>query len=391
MSTQVPYNIHDYLVEFKWVNTLLGDPLKTGIVEIKSILGILFAIYLIIYLIFKWKNKNKNAQTFAELTYEFFSEPFKGSMKISAFLIQGVVSAHYKSGLVEIIRKHLLNILGAIVFTFIMYVIVVTVVILSAGVNLEIFDKFVSGDWNERVGMIFNFFNNNVYANFTLITLYVLLTVEYAKTNYLEKKYWHFKRSGMLLSVPLGEWDETPKLNIPEDKLIKNARDVVRSFLSTKDVDQIRVKAASGYDLFGEHGYLVDLLKKPNVTWKILLMNPAGDGVKIRHDGYNKERASDPPADLKQKHYSQTITEVIDTIKDIKKNCNANIEVRVYDHIPQWRMFICSGVAIVGSFGPGQRSDRVPLYLFENSNTSMFHGYEEMFEDIWHNSSKQVV
>lgn len=391
MGEGQPNSANDYLSNHGWLNYLLGDPLKTGKVEIKTVLGIVFIFYAICYIGYKVykKNKGKSVGSKGELIYEFFSEPFKGSMKVSAFLIQDVVEAHYSSGVRTIIQKHLLNILGAIAFTAIMYVVVVAAVILSAGVELSIFNQFTQGDWNEKVGMILNFFSTNVYANTTLLSLYGLLTVEYAKTRFLEGKYWHLKRTGILLSVPLGEWDETPKLNVPEVELVESSQNVIKSFINTRQVDQVRVKAASGYDLFGEKGFLLDCIKKPNVTWRILLMNPEGKGVEKRSESYNTERASDPPS-FGSQSYKENISSIISKIQEIKKSNNLNIQVRLYDHTPQWRIFIFSGIAIVGSFGPGQRSDRVPHFIFENTNTSLFHGYEEMFEDIWHNSSKDA-
>ena len=128
------------------------------------------------------------------------------------------------------------------------------------------------------------------------------------------------KKSGLFLFIPSSEWDETPKLSIPDEKLLKESKEIERKILSAPHVDLIRISLASGYDSFMREKTLEALLKNPMKTWKILLLDPNSKGAKERAAHYFKERASDPPSFTSETDYILGIQETLSNISNIKKN-----------------------------------------------------------------------
>lgn len=384
--------VHVLIGEYSWLNDSLGDPVKTGVITFKAPLIALALIYLVTGVIAKvlkrWWN-TETPTTVSEHIYELLTSPINGAMKISSALLQDAVRAHYRTSTGEFFRKFWLNLIGAAIVSSIIYGIAVALVVLAAGVSVDTIENLYLGDWNQRTSILFGFVKNNIYLNSAVLGMYVLLVMTYAKKSFLEVQFWYLRRAGIEFAIPVGEWDETPKLNIPKPELVEEANKAVKTLLNGSDY--IRVKLASGHDTVGPNGYLSEMLKRPNVRWDILLLDPDAAGAERRAQGYLSQRASDPPKLSSVDAYKDSIRASIKHLREIKDQHNQKISVRLYSHTPQWRLFVCSRKAIVSAFGPGQRSDRSPVVIFRDSSTSMFHGYEEMFEDIWSHGSKPEV
>lgn len=385
----------------KIINSILGDPHKTGTVTFVTFFLIVAIVFISIRLladaILKRLAPNHWTTELVKVTswkviYELFTSPLKWSVNLSAFLLNDAIREHYQtSDTKKYYKKYALNVLGAVLISTISFSICWTILLLSTGISVETVEAFWSGDLDAKWTLIRGVSVRYFWLFTPILSLYIWAVNGKAKVTYLEDRYWDIRRVGLRAAIDLATWDETPKLNIPDDKLVKKAHTGVKNILAARTTDNIRVKAASGHQMFGSTGYLDEIIKRPNVTWRILLLNPDSEGAKNRAKSYLSPRASDPPAFKTEEDYLNGIRSTLDYLKQIKANHSNNISVRIYDHTPQWQIIISSGLAIVSGFGPGQRSDRAPISIFENTSTSMFHGFEEMFEDIWHNASNKYI
>jgi hypothetical protein len=389
-SDQVSYFFQKHL----FFDFLFGDPLKTGKLSLEVFIFAGLILYVLGFFLLRLYNrffkKKIKISSESEWVYELLSEPVRGSMKVSAILLKDAIRAHYTVGFREFTRRYWLNVVGACVVSVVVYSTAVFLVLGTEGISLDKVLELINGDWNHKFGLISGFVANNVYLNGVLIGLYITSVIGYAKITFLEGQYWNQRRLGVTTTFPLAEWDETPKLNVPDAELVNDANNAIHELLSKRKVDFVRVKLASGFDTIGPTGYLNDLLRRPNITWQILLLNPDSDGAARRAKGYLSGRASDPPKFSSPDDYVKAIRQVLDHLSDLRKNHNPRIQVKLYDHTPQWRVFLFSGIGVISGFGPGQRSDRAPLTVFEKTSTSLYYPFEEMFEDIWQNASKSL-
>lgn len=324
--------------------------------------------------------------------YDFFTSPLRWSVNLSAFLLNDAIREHYQiSDAKKYFKKYFLNVLGAVLVSTISFSICWLVLILTSGISVETITQFSSGDLDAKWGLIKVVTKRYFWLFTPILSLYIWAVTGRAKVTYLEDRFWDIRRVGLRAAIDLAKWDETPKLTIPDANLVRTAHEGIKNVLANRSTDKIRIKTASGHLMLGAGGYLDELLKRPNVTWRILLLNPDSDGAKTRAKAYLSPRASDPPAFKTEDDYLNGIRATLDYLKEVKANHCNNLSVRLYNHTPQWQIIISSGLAVVSGFGPGQRSDRAPMAIFENTSTSMFHGFEEMFEDIWHNASQKYI
>lgn len=354
------------------LNWLLGDPTNTGkarlplallilaYVVCRVLLMIIFAIadhYGITKTVrekLKLPPPPKASDSKSETAYKVFSEPLTFMMEVSAGLLDEVIRAHYTSGNVLLLfRKYWLNIVGAVVISALLYGIAVCLVIGFEGIPVDRALALAEGDWNLRAKMFFEFITNNPYLNTSLLTFYFLCVIAYAKVHYLEIHHTHVRRLGVSATLPLGEWDEIPKLNIPHAQLVQAANETIHDLLGQRSTELIRVKLASGFDTIGPNGYLNDILLRPNIRWEILLLDPDSDGAKRRSGSYQSPRASDPPKFASQAAYSDAIKKVLEHLKQIHQTNGTKIQIRLYKHTPQWRIFLSAGLGMVSGFGPG--------------------------------------
>lgn len=395
--------LKEYFESHNILNQLLLDPVQKGRINASALFTITGLIIILVALLlpwafnsagdkWNWKWRIPKIKSLHRFVWDLFTSPIQWSVSVAASLLQDAIADHYRTQKSRTwLRRYILNVIGAVVIAFIGYVIAWSILILSSGLPLDPLDKLIFGDMNARWDISKHIYGDYFWLFTPVFVLFSLAVIGKAKVQYLEKKYWDLRRVGLRVAFDLATWDEFPKLSVPKADLVKEANQTIQDLLSAREIDHIRLKAASGYNMFGADGFLKEVLKRPNNTWKILLLNPESAGAKRRAQHYLSERASDPPSFKQEKDYLDGITTTLNTIKEIKEKHNPNIEVHLYDHTPQWRLIIFSGFCVVSGFGPGQRSDRAPLSIFENSSTSLFHGYQEMFEDIWHNDSTKFL
>src|SRR5690606_30696813 len=151
---------------------------------------------------------------------------------------------------------------GASVVIFIFYGLALTVLQLTNGVSLDTVSVISSGDYNQRAEILKGFVLSNPLLNSTVLVVVFTAILAIARVKYLETEHWSKEKSGLVLSMTIAMWDETPKFNKTDEEFLKEANDSVLKVLSSGKVDMIRIKVASGFDCFGNDGFLEELLKR---------------------------------------------------------------------------------------------------------------------------------
>lgn len=387
-----------FLAECPKINFLLGDPVKTGRISATPLFLIFivgaYTILILAALLGRLLKKKWTLPTrLLKSPVDFVRSPIEKVINFSSTLLRDPIEAHYEGiDKKKWIKKYWLHAVGAGVVILISYCFGLCFLELGNGVKLETLVTMISGDYNQRAALLKTYVGSNPLLNSTVLVVVYTAMLALARVRYLETEHWNKQKSGLAFSVPVSTWDETPKFTKPEAEFLKDANDAVLRIIGSQRVDLIRIKVASGFDCFGSQGFLVDLLRRPNKPWRILMMNPDSEGARRRANQYFSERAADRPPELRDAaHYLSGIKETVNRVLEIKRTHNPNIEVRLYDHTPQWRLIFALGYAIVKGFAPGQRSDSATVNIFETKSTSLYHSFIEMFEDIWHHDSQEVT
>ncbi|MHB1605786.1 MAG: hypothetical protein ACYCTV_05260 [Leptospirales bacterium] len=379
--------IKDFFISHPYLSFFLDSPNKTGTISIFPIVSLITLIYFTLLILAKKKFNNRILQVITHVV-RYMNSPITVFISLSSKLLREPIEAHYSGIQINaFLKKYWLQIIGAIFISSIFYFFSILILKLVLGIDIEDVKLLYPFNINNSSEFVFKLFKNDVYLNFSVFLLVTYLIISNSKISFLEGEYWNTKKAGLSLFIPTSEWDETPKLSLPNEELLQRSFEYEKRFLSNPHNDLIRIFLASGYDSFRNGGHLEDLLKNPRKTWKILILDPESRGARERSKQYFSDRASDRPDFTSETDYIDGTKSIISNIIRFKKDCNPNIELRMYSHNPQWRITIIGTIAIIRGFGPGQRSDRAPMLIFEHNSTSMFHTFYEMFEDVWHNYS----
>jgi len=83
--------------------------------------------------------------------------------------------------------------------------------------------------------------------------------------------------------------------------------------------------------------------------------------------------------------------QILSSIQHMKSYMNesGNIQLRLYRHMPQWKLFLCDNQAFVQFYSSGKTGLQSPLYVFdiENSN-SLGPVFCQIFETIWEGAER---
>src|SRR6185312_169943 len=111
----------EFFKESHTINWLLGNPADTGKVSFSVFVAAIAFIYVIYRIIRIVKRRIAHPTSLSESIYELFTSPLKGSMQISATILQDAVRAHYRTKLPDFLKKYWLSIAGAIFILIFIY------------------------------------------------------------------------------------------------------------------------------------------------------------------------------------------------------------------------------------------------------------------------------
>lgn len=249
-----------------------------------------------------------------------------------------------------------------------------------------------------------------------LLMLFFAITF-HAEKVYLESRVLHLDLSGLIKTLTLGKFDISSNVKEQNEGQVKIARSNIFNTVNDNTKELITIISASGWDLFGsppppqpqqqpatiakkpnrfvswcvrtflgdtrtyEDGYLLEVVSQQFRKVQIVLLDPDGETVKKRAECYMKDGGHKPIKAADE--YKKGIEAVIANIKIAYKK-NKNIELKLIDKLPEWKMVIVEGEIWTQPIIQGVRSDHTPLYGFNKTEYSMYHSFWNISEAIWH-------
>ena len=132
----------------------------------------------------------------------------------------------------------------------------------------------------------------------------------------------------------------------------------------------------------------MDIISQRFRKVQIILLDPDGPGAHERANAYLQAGAHQPIKSVQD--YQDGIRAIIQNIKKAYQ-LNKNIELKLVDRLPCWKMVIVEGEAWVQPILQGIRSDHTPLYGFKKSEYSMYHIFWHINESAWHDTQSKSV
>jgi len=114
---------------------------------------------------------------------------------------------------------------------------------------------------------------------------------------------------------------------------------------------------------------------------KFLLLNPKSEVIGRKAEDENDDAAS----------WRSEISATIQRLKSFSKKHNINIEVRIYNDFPIWRMNIINGKRIyLNYFLSNQQGPESPLLEITPVTNGVFWGYLNEFRETWEHKSEKI-
>lgn len=264
------------------------------------------------------------------------------------------------------------------------------------------------------------------FFNLSFLALMYLAITMHAEKTYLEGRFVHLKLSGLIKALTLGKFDISSRVAEQSNQEVQVARANICATVNDGSKELITIVSASGWDFFGtpaptppitpaqadakkpfwkfwqwafwsrirpskkDHveGYLLEPLSQQFRKVQIILLDPSGTSAQERASAYLADGSHRPINDVAE--YGKNISSAIENIKKAYKK-NKNIELKLVDQLPQWKMVIVEGELWTQPIIPGVRSDHTPLYGFKKTEYSMYHSFWHLAEALWHDPKSKKV
>lgn len=372
-----------------WVSIFFDDKLSK--ITLKQSALYAYILVVIIFAIRKSQGKKENKKV--SDGFKVLTDPLETILRWSSDIIQKPIKTVLdpKHGVSYLkIKDNYQSLLGATIIAIFFYLLTITIVALMDGVSIETFNMLFQGSIDDKIHVLIKFVKENVFFNLTVITLYFFSLYYRTTSSIMETDYQNASMAGLFATLPISQWDTYPSLKETNKELINAFQKQVSKILSDENVGKVQIKMASGFDSFGTKenpGFLINTIKSnSNVSWQILLLNPDGEGASLRGNSYLSPSVNDKPIESLD-DYKTAIKKVINHLLELRQTYQLDINIKVYSHNPVWKFFLLPKVAIVQAFGRGDRSDYTPAFFLEKNDTSLYHGYQFTFKEVWHESS----
>lgn len=352
---------------------------------------LLYLLLSVLIYFFKDKTGQENHKKL-KTSIKVLTEPLETILKWSSGVIQkplkNILNPSHGVSL-ELIKENYQSVVGAGFLVVIFYLVTILLLALADGISIEAFNMIFVGTLDDKFHLLIKFVKENIFFNFTVILLYAFSLYYKTTTNIMEPEYQNASMSGLIAAMPISKWDTFPNLKATDKELMKTYQEELARVLNDKRIGRIQIKVASGYECFGPSsapGFLIpNLISNSNVNWEILLLDPDSNGAELRGNSYLSASVADKPVtDLAS--YKRGIKEVINHLLEMKLKYHLHLEIKLYSHNPVWKFFLVPTVAVVQAFGRGDRSDYTPAYFLEKNDTSLYHGFQFTFNEVWQES-----
>ena len=70
-----------------------------------------------------------------------------------------------------------------------------------------------------------------------------------------------------------------------------------------------------------------------------------------------------------------------------------SVELRLYESLPIWKMFLTNRLLWVQYYKPGEHVDKTPIYCFEYGGveSTLFDGFRTVFKKRWSHDGSTIV
>ncbi len=146
------------------------------------------------------------------------------------------------------------------------------------------------------------------------------------------------------------------------------------------------ILGATGWETFGSpQSPLHDLLKHFQGRIHILLLKPDAAGFKKRTADLNRNEAS----------YADEISSSVDYCKTLKGRYHKNIELKLYEDEPIWKMIFSDQYLWLQYYDPARDVDDTPVYTLQTrgaeNQSSLYYPLIRVFERRWKEASSLPV
>lgn len=282
---------------------------------------------------------------------------------------------------------------------------------------------------------VFNFAKVSVYFNLTFLLAMYFAIINHAEKTFLKGSHLHLELAGLIKAIKLGQYDRSSHIKEQSEDQVGIARKNILSVADNSDFSSLSILTASGWDFFGsghpltnkpllatpaqapttpstssapapsnnpkpswwkklvsstpiQNGYLLPVIREQSKRVRIILLDPNSAACRQRAKDYLG--AGKHQVIKSEDEYKKSIEDVIANLK-LEHRKNKNIELKLVQNIPQWKIVISNNEAWVQPVNPGIRSDHAPLYGFKKGDYSMYHTFWNIHEALWHAPDSRSV
>lgn len=351
--------------------------------------------------------------------WDSVSSKFDILFKISSFIFRSHFERKLfpkKKNTFRDICDHWIHYLGGWFIVIIIYTIIVYIFFVNPS-DTSLYRIF---DFGQRpifdvIQEVYDKIKPTIFYNIVVLWVMYKALMAYAEKELLWDHFVHHKANGLIKVIKTGSFTSDSHLKEVDLELLNISRRHIIDLIEPEEKELISIVAPSGWDFFGEqitklpnienknklswwkkilriretsiepipNGFLNDFLKNKTKRFEILLLNPSSDASKVRAQAYLKEGAHQVISDPKS--YSENIIKVCEKLLLLKK-INPNIEIRLIDKTPLFKIILTEGEAWAQPVIPMIRSDHVPMYGFKRGPFSLYHSFFSYNEMLWHNA-----
>lgn len=187
------------------------------------------------------------------------------------------------------------------------------------------------------------------------------------------------------LNEYIGASGFSPNHNLSETK--RNWAECVGKIKATKAKD-LRIMGATGYKTFGEKDSpLYTFLEKYDGEVKVLLIEPNANLDALISRAAQTEKTP--------QNYADEVTKSVERLKDLVRNKNRKITLKLYKQTPIWKMIISNDYMWLQHYSTcSDDVHKTPVYTFYSDGdggTSLFHALYSVWQKRWELDGNTLV
>jgi len=159
-------------------------------------------------------------------------------------------------------------------------------------------------------------------------------------------------------------------------------REIQKSLIdSLSGVRTIKILAATGFNTFGDQkSFLYEAVEKCPGLVSIIMLSP--------HEENEASLQRSKALSVYNDDYRREIINTITVLKELRSK-GKNIELRFYNHLPLWKLYVTDDEAWVQHYNPNAHVSTTPIYGFKKNNKGQCNFYD-FFSDVFDRKSLRL-